>query len=69
METLLTIGLCIVAVLIECLVAALIIAPRAVIRWLGRLARRLWSALVYAPRRIASRLRGADDELRASVPE
>ena len=43
-ETLLTIGLCIVAVLIECLVAALIIAPRAVIRWLGRLVRRLWSA-------------------------
>ncbi len=69
METLLTIGLCIVAVLIECLVAALIIAPRAVIRWLSRLARRLWSALVHAPRRIASRLRGADDELRASVPE
>lgn len=69
METLLTIGLCILAVLIEFAVAALIIAPKAAVRWLGRLVRRLWSTLVGAPHRIGDRLRSSDDELRASGPE
>ena len=69
METLLTIALCIVAVLIEFAVAALIVAPKAVVRWLRRMMRRIWSALVSAPRRIAGRVRRGDEELRPPLPE
>ena len=69
METLLTIALCIVAVLIELAVAALIVAPKAVVRWLRRLARRMWSGLLGVPRKIAGRVRRGDEELRGSLPE
>ncbi len=62
METLLTVGLCILAVLIEFAVAALIVAPKAVVRWFGRLVRRPWSALLGTRGRAGHRVHRGDEE-------
>ena len=62
METLLTIGLCILAVLIEFAVAALIVAPKAVVRWFGLLVRRLRSALLGSRHRAGHRVHRGDEK-------
>ena len=62
METLLTLALCILAVLIEFAVAALIVAPKAVVRWFGLLVRRLWSALLGTRHRAGHRVHRGDEE-------
>jgi hypothetical protein len=62
METLLTLALCILAVLIEFAVAALIVAPKAVVRWFGRLVRRPWSALLGTRGRAGHRVHRGDEE-------
>jgi len=61
METLLTVGLCILAVLIEFAVAALIVAPKAVVRWFGGLVRRPWSALLGTRGRAGPRVHRGDE--------
>jgi hypothetical protein len=62
METLLAVVLCILAVLVEFAVAALIVAPKAVARWFGRLVRRPWSALLSNGGRAGHRVHRADEE-------
>ena len=54
METLLTIGVCILAVLLELAVAALIVAPKAAMRWLRRLAHHAWCAVTRARGRVGA---------------